>query len=174
MVDEKLVAQIRANAHNYENFSGCTQAVLLALQEGLKIGDLQSYKAATAFAGGVARRGETCGALIGAIMALGLEEGRKKKEDIQKLNDTVANAYKLADDFQHRIETEFNLKRPLPSTMCRDLQLAIYGQSWMMSEPTQRTAFLAAGGHGDIGCLKVCGIAAECAAKVVLLKREKQ
>jgi len=127
MVDENLVTQIRANAHSYENFSGCTQAVLLALQEGLKIGDLQSYKAATAFAGGVARRGETCGALIGAIMALGLEEGREKKEDINRLNDTVTDAYKLADDFQHRLETEFTLKRQLPSTICRDIQLAIYG-----------------------------------------------
>ncbi|MBM3292411.1 C_GCAxxG_C_C family protein [Candidatus Bathyarchaeota archaeon] len=172
MTNEELIKEIRAKAHNYENFSGCSQAVLLALQEGLNLGDLQSYKAATAFAGGVARRGETCGALIGALMALGIYEGREKKEDSQKLNSTVADAYQICEDFQTQLAQEFKLTQPLQSTLCKDLQKALYGQSWILSDPAQRSAFIAAGGHGDEGCLKVCGIAAEITAKKILTKNK--
>ena len=171
MVDEKRVAEIRAKAHGYENFSGCSQAVVLALQEGLSIGNADSYRAATAFAGGVARRGETCGALIGALMAVGLEEGRSRKEDLDKLNGTVGDAHAVADEFQRRIAEEFNLKKPLSSTLCRDIHAALFGRTWNLYDPAGRTAFIAAGGHGDDGCLKVCGIAAECAARAVLARR---
>ena len=78
MVDEELVAEIRRKAHAYDSHSGCSQAVLLALQEGLGIGDAESFRSATALSGGVARRGETCGALLGSLMALGLMAGREQ------------------------------------------------------------------------------------------------
>ena len=81
MVDVNLVREIRRKAHGYDEYSGCSQAVLLALQEGLGVGDLESFKAATVLSGGVARRGETCGALLGALMALGLVRGRESIED---------------------------------------------------------------------------------------------
>ena len=172
MNKDSKIKEVRAKAHNYENFSGCSQAVLLALQEDLNLGNLETYKAATAFAGGVARRGETCGALIGALMALGIYEGREKKEDTGKLNETVNDAYEVCEEFQHRIEKEYNLKKQLPSTLCRDIQRSIYGQSWVLTDPTQRTAFIAAGGHRDEGCLKVCGIAAEIIAERILNKEK--
>ena len=174
MIDESLVKQIRAKAHSYENFSGCTQAVLLALQEDLKIGDLQSYKAATAFAGGVGRRGETCGALIGALMGLGLEMGREKKEDTPKLNETVTEANIVIDQFLSKLQHEYGWSSPPPNTICRDLQQLIYGRKWKMTDLAERQSFIAAGGHSDQGCLKVCGIAAEAAAEEILRLREKQ
>ena len=173
MVDENLVKQIRAKAHSYENFSGCTQAVLLALQEELKIGDLQSYKAATAFAGGVGRRGETCGAIIGALMGLGLEMGREKKEDTPILNDTVVEANIVIDAFLSKLQHEYGWSSTPSSMMCRDLQILIYGRNWKMTDLAERQAFIAAGGHGDQGCLKVCGIAAEAAAEEILKLRDK-
>ena len=51
--------------------------MLLSLQEEFGLGDIQSFKAATVLTGGVVRRGETCGALLGALMALGLAMGRR-------------------------------------------------------------------------------------------------
>src|SRR5512143_1490180 len=104
MVDSAKVKAIRAKAHANENMSGCSQAVIAALQEGLNIGDAQSLRAATAFAGGMARRGESCGALVGALMALGLEEGREKLEDLPKLQGTVADGYALSNEFMKRLE----------------------------------------------------------------------
>ena len=75
MANEKLVEEIRRKAHGYDQYSGCSQSVILALQEGLEVGDLESFKSATVLSGGVARRGETCGALLGALMGLGLVKG---------------------------------------------------------------------------------------------------
>ncbi len=172
MVDSKKVKAIRAKAHANETMSGCSQAVVTALQEGLGIGDLQSLKAATAFAGGMARRGESCGALVGALMALGLEEGREKLEDTPILNSTVVDGIELSKEFMRRIEKEWNLKKPLRSTLCWDMQESIYGKHWNLTDPAQRTDFINSGGHGDNGCLKVCGIAAEVAAEMILKKRE--
>ncbi len=171
MVNAEKVKSIRVKAHANENMSGCSQAVLAALQEGLNIGDVQSLKAATAFAGGMARRGESCGALVGALMALGLEEGREKLEDIPKLQSTIPDGYTLSEEFMRRLEKEYAMKKPLLSTLCRDLQQAIYGRSWNLADPAQRTDFINSGGHGDAGCLKVCGIAAEVAAEMILQKR---
>ncbi len=170
MTNEKI-KEIRVKAHNYENFSGCSQAVLLALQEELNIGNTETYKAATAFAGGVTRRGETCGALIGALMALGIHEGREKKEDIAKLQSTVSDGYTLSLEFMQRLEKEYEMKTPLTSTLCRDLMKAIYGRTWNLADSTQRTDFIASGGHSDHGCLKVCGIAAEVTAEMIMKKR---
>jgi C_GCAxxG_C_C family probable redox protein len=171
MANEELIKKIRSKAHSNENMSGCSQAVLSALQEELGIGDTNSLKAATAFAGGMARRGESCGALVGALMALGVEEGREKLEDLPKLQSTTADAYNLSLEFMSRIEKEYNLKKPMNSTLCCDLQQAIYGRSWRLSDPAQRSDFIASGGHGEDGCLKVCGIAAEVAAEMILSKR---
>ena len=49
-----------------------------------------------------------------------------------------------------------------------EIQRRIYGQSYILKYPEQRDAFLKAGGHGDQGCYKVCGIAAEVTAKKLM------
>jgi len=61
MVD---IEAIGAKALEYDKYSGCSQSVLLALQEAFDVGDQESFRAATVLSGGVARRGETCGALL--------------------------------------------------------------------------------------------------------------
>jgi len=170
-IDYNKVKKIRAKAHSNEVMSGCSQAVIAALQEGLEIGDKASLMAATAFAGGIARRGETCGALVAALMALGVEEGRETLEDFPKLQSTVSDAHTLSTEFMKRLDKEFKTKTPLGSTLCRDMQKVIYGRSWNLADPVQRQNFIDSGGHGDEGCLKVCGIAAEVAAEMILAKR---
>jgi C_GCAxxG_C_C family probable redox protein len=168
MVDAVLVKEIRRRAHFYDKYSGCSQSVLLALQEGLGVGDLESFRAATVLSGGVARRGETCGALLGALMAVGLVDGRSRMPDTPAYAAACAEADEIANEFQRRVEKEFGLKEPLKSTICWDIQRGIYGRSYDLRDTTQREAFYACGGHGDDGCPKVCGIAAEVAAKRLL------
>ncbi|KON29200.1 hypothetical protein AC482_07135 [miscellaneous Crenarchaeota group-15 archaeon DG-45] len=168
MVDEKRVEGIRRRAHVYDQYSGCSQSVLLALQEGLGIGSRESFKSATVLSGGVARRGETCGALLGALMALGLVSGRESMEDTDRYAQAVGVADEICDGFQRRLEAEFGFAEPLGSTLCRDIQARIYGRSFDLRDPDQREAFLAAGGHSDEGCYRVCGVAAEVAAERLL------
>ena len=167
-LDEKLVKEIRRKAHGYDQHSGCSQSVLLALQEGLDIGCKESFKAATVLSGGVARRGETCGALLGALMGLGLVSGREKIEDTPQYVYAMGIGNEISDEFQRRLEAEFGFSEPLESTICREIQTRIYGRSFDLRDPPQRDAFLDAGGHSDEGCYKVCGIAAEVAAERLL------
>ncbi len=139
MVDEELVAEIRRKAHAYDSHSGCSQAVLLALQEGLGIGDAESFRSATVLSGGIARRGETCGALLGSLMALGLMAGREQMEDRPSYVRATGIGDQICDEFQEKLR-----------------------------EREDYEAFLEAGGHSDEGCYKVCGIAAEVAAARLL------
>ncbi|OGD58340.1 hypothetical protein A3K78_09785 [Candidatus Bathyarchaeota archaeon RBG_13_52_12] len=169
-MDEALIKEIRRRAHFYDRYSGCSQAVLLALQEGLAIGNTESFSAATVLSGGVSRRGETCGALLGALMALGLVDGRSRMYDTPVYAAACIEGDEIANEFQRRVETEFNFKEPLKTTLCRDIQWGIYGRSFDLRDNEQRNNFYAYGGHGDNGCLKVCGIAAEVAAERLLPK----
>lgn len=170
MVDDVLVKEIGRRALFYDKYSGCSQSVLLALQEGLGVGDRESFRAATVLSGGVARRGETCGALLGALMAIGLVEGRSRMPDTPVYATACAEANTMANEFQRRVEKEFKLKKPLESTICWDIQKGIYGRSYDLRDTVQREAFYACGGHGDEGCPKVCAIAAEVAAEMLLPK----
>jgi C_GCAxxG_C_C family probable redox protein len=173
MANDLAIKRMRTRALEYDKFSGCSQSVLLALQEGLDLGNLESFRAATVLSGGVSRRGETCGALLGALMALGLVEGRSKMPDTPVYAAACADGDKLATEFQRRVEKEFKLKEPLKSTICWEIQRAIYGKSFDLRDTAQREEFYACGGHGDEGCPKVCGIAAEVAAEMLLPKAKK-
>ncbi len=168
MSGENLTKKIRRKAHEYDQYSGCSQSVLLALQEEMGVGDVQSFKAATVLSGGVARRGETCGALLGALMALGLVKGREKIEETEAYVQATAIADEICDDFQLRLAEEFEFDEPLRSTLCKEIQEKIYGRSFDIRDPIERDAFLNAGGHSDEGCYKVCGVAAEVAAERLL------
>jgi len=159
--------QVGRRALEYDKLSGCSQSVLLALQEAFGIGDHMSFKAATTLSGGVARRGETCGALLGGLLALGLVRGREDIRDTQAYRDAMVPANEVVDEFKARLRREFGFKKPLESTICRDIQRSIYGRGYDLSKPEDYKAFLDAGGHGDLGCPKVCAVAAEVAAEKI-------
>jgi len=58
----------------------CSEAVLLALAESMGVESELIPRIATGFAAGVARTGNLCGALSGAVMGLGLRYGRDAPE----------------------------------------------------------------------------------------------
>jgi C_GCAxxG_C_C family probable redox protein len=70
----------------------CSQAVFSAYASRLGIDDEIALRLASPFGGGVARQGDVCGAVVGALLVLGLARG----------NATVAakeETYRLAEDF---------------------------------------------------------------------------
>lgn len=166
--DKGMLKKVRNKAQKYDKFSGCSQSVLLSLQEAFSIGSLESFKAATILSGGIARRGETCGAIIGALMALGLVIGREKMEDTQQYRATMTPANELCQRFQTALKTEFQFAKELKSTLCRDIQKKLYGRAFNLNDRMEYQAFLDAGGHNEEGCPKVCGIAAQLAAEMIL------
>src|SRR5512136_28960 len=86
--------QKKAAAYFKQDYN-CAQSVLLTMQEYYTIpkSDLIP-KIATAFGGGIGRRGSLCGALTGAIMAIGLKHGTDKTVLIEK-----EKAYQIALKF---------------------------------------------------------------------------
>jgi hypothetical protein len=130
----------------------------------LGIGNNESFRAASALAGGVARQGETCGAVIGALSALGLMTGRARIEDVAVSRAAMEAGAGLRGKIIEAMNSEFGFKPGLESTLCRQVQLRVFGRSFDLSNKDDYQAFLAVGGHGDSGCPKVCEVAARVAA----------
>jgi len=103
----------KAAYDNNRAYEGCARCVLHALQTHLNImGDEKAFTAAfkssTALSAGVARKGETCGALIGALMAVGLEKGTERLDDFEGYVDTMS----AASEVQGRIRNRKVLRDP--------------------------------------------------------------
>lgn len=82
-----------------EGFS-CSQAVLSAFASEFGLDLPLSLKISQPFGGGIAHLGEMCGAVSGALMAIGLKYGRTKAEDIQAREKTYRAVRKFLDRFE--------------------------------------------------------------------------
>jgi Putative redox-active protein (C_GCAxxG_C_C). len=165
---EFITEKVKRAAHEYDRYSGCSQSVLLSLQEEFHIGDEQTFMSATVLSGGVARNGETCGALIGALMALNLLIGRGKIEDTERYVAAMGPSIELINRFKEELKNQLGFKEPLETTLCKEIQGKLYGRSFNMLDEKDYQAFIDAGGHSDGGCLEVCAIAAQVAAEKIL------
>lgn len=168
MINADRVERVKRKALENDFLSGCSQSVLGAIQEEFAIGNIDSFKAATVLSGGVARNGETCGAIIGALLALGLVIGRESMEDFDAYQGAMKVAIEVRDKFMEELKTQFDFQGELESTLCRHIQEKIYGRSFNLADDRDRQAFLDAGGHGEAGCPKVCGIAAQVVAERIM------
>ncbi len=166
--NKERIQRVKKNAHENDRHSGCSQGVLLALQDEFGIGSPEVFKATTVLSGGVARHGETCGALLGSLMALGLVVGREKMEDTQTYRDSMDPSADIIARYKEELKKQFGFEGELQGTLCKQIHAKIYGRAFDMTDKDDYQAFLDAGGHGDNGCLKVCGIAAEVAAEKIL------
>ncbi len=72
-----------------EGFS-CSQAVLSAFGPSLGLDRPTALKLSQPFGGGMAQRGETCGAVTGAYLVIGLKHGRVQAEDTAARDHTYA------------------------------------------------------------------------------------
>jgi len=171
MDQQAATTQAFKAAQANDHYSGCAQAVLGAVQDTLGIGNAESFRAATVLSGGVARRGETCGALLGALLALGLVIGRDDMKDTATYARAADAAQPVIEDFKEKVQTAFGLTEPLKSTLCRDIQARIFGRSFVMYDKADLQAFLAAGGHDADKCPRVCGLAAAAVTEAILSQK---
>ena len=128
------------------------------MQEKLNVGSKEVFKAGSALAAGVAKRGETCGALTGAIMAIGTLVGRERLEDKEQLQISLEVADQIYVLFKERVG----------HTLCSEIHKIRYGRTFRLYIPEESEAFHNMGGHSRKGCPEVCGIAARIAAEVIL------
>ena len=159
---EELLSRIEKEAHAYEaDFHGCSRCVLKPLQDHLNLGDDESLKASTPMAAGVAMRGETCGALLGGLMAVGMATASTDMSDTEALRDSLAAGFRLA----RKVEKAFG------TTNCTKIQTDKLGQFYSLADPEQYEAFIEAGGYKE--CSKVCVKIARMTAEFIMEYRER-
>jgi len=78
----------------------CSQAVLAAYAEQLGLDREAALKVSAAFGGGMGRMGETCGAVTGAFMVMGLKYGRTAVQDAQAHEKTTRLVREFVDRFK--------------------------------------------------------------------------
>ena len=123
MRSRERVERSKKKAHEYErDYSGCAQSVLGALQEEFGIGNKDSFKAATVLSGGIARQGDTCGAIVGALSALGLVSGRERIEDTEAYKAAMESSTKVCAKFREELKNQFGFEGELKSTLCRHIR----------------------------------------------------
>ena len=88
----------------------CSQAVLSSYSEQFGLDCNKAYKIATGFGGGM-RMGETCGAVTGAYMVLGLKYGNTTEKD----KESKAKTYKMVEEHTSRFKARNG------SVICREL-----------------------------------------------------
>jgi len=89
----------------------CAQSVLLSFADDLKFSKELAQKMAAGFGGGMGKQQETCGAVTGAIMVLGLLKGEEVNNNDELKTATYGSVKELSRDFVAAFKT----------TQCREL-----------------------------------------------------
>jgi len=126
-----------------QQYFHCSQAVLAVGQEKLGKGNEDLIRAMAPFGGGFGATGEVCGAVAGALAALGLKYGRGKKDERED-----PRMWAEAREYMKRFCAECGNG----SVYCRD----IAGVDWTDAEATKQ--FYRSDRLKD--CIRMCGDAA--------------
>ena len=160
----RLADEVYRRAYDYERDCGCCpQCVLAAIFDVLGVGSDEVFKASHALAGGGGLTATgTCGALLGAVMAVSGEYGRKRADFH---SGPCMESYQLGRRAIDQFVREFG------SPLCADVQTKMMGRSFNMWDPKDFREFENAGGHTD-KCTAVAGVAARIAAEILLEDRD--
>jgi C_GCAxxG_C_C family probable redox protein len=111
----------------------CAQTSFVSLQQQFGLDGSTITKALTAFPG-VALRGETCGAVTGSLMALGLLYGRERLDDAAGFTAALRVARRFCRQFE----------KELGSTMCGDILESEFGKRYNLADPAESAEWMAA------------------------------
>ncbi|MBN1992041.1 MAG: C_GCAxxG_C_C family protein [Anaerolineae bacterium] len=89
----------------FEKGYSCSQAVFSAYAEQLGLDMETALRIAGGVGGGMGRTGQTCGAVTGAIMAIGLKYGAVKAADTETKEKVYALVKEFSDRFRFRNES---------------------------------------------------------------------
>ncbi len=90
-----------AEAQNlFDEGYACSQSVLLAFADHFKLDKTTAKRISATFGGGMGRLRETCGAVTGGFMVMGLAFGNEEPKDM----DTKLNSYKKVRELNKLVE----------------------------------------------------------------------
>lgn len=150
MLDQKVDQYMQRSLH-------CAQSSFMALREQFGLEGDQVFRALTPLPG-IAERGETCGAVTGSLMALGLIYGR----DIQQMDDWDRYRASLvpAGSFCDRFEKEYG------TILCHKVQEGEFGRCYRLTNPEELQDFQNDGATEK--CSAVVRSAVHMAAEIIL------
>jgi C_GCAxxG_C_C family probable redox protein len=105
------MSKVENAVHIFRNGFNCSQAVFSAYSEQLGLNQETALKIACPFGAGIGRTAETCGAVTGAYMLIGLKYGKSKPED----NEAKEKSYALVKEFNEKF------KELHGSILCKEL-----------------------------------------------------
>jgi len=97
----------------FDSNLSCSQAVLGVFSKEFDLPHETAMKLASTFGGGMVGTGETCGAITGAMMVIGLKYGRVLPEDFEAKEKTYEITKELFQSFTCKYK----------SLLCRELRL---------------------------------------------------
>jgi C_GCAxxG_C_C family probable redox protein len=136
----------------------CAQTSFVVLKEEFDFEGDQILRALTPFPG-IALRGETCGAVIGSLMALGLEFGRDDLSDFRGYIGSLPSARR----FCKRFEEENG------STDCAMILEEKLGRTYDLADKTEAFEYATSG--GPEACSEVVASAVQIASELIMKKR---
>ena len=150
MLDQKVDDYMQLSHH-------CAQSSFMALKEQFGLKGEQVIKALTPMPG-IAERGETCGAITGPLMAMGLIYGRDLHhlDDWDKYQESLIPTGHFCDEF----EKEFG------TTLCKEVQEVKFGRCFRLTDPGELQEFQNAGATDK--CSEVVRKAVHMAAEIIL------
>jgi C_GCAxxG_C_C family probable redox protein len=87
----------------FQNSYNCSQSVLSVFSKELGLSNDLALKLASPFGAGICRTQQTCGAVTGALMAIGLKHGKGE----HGTDDDKAKAYALSNRFMDTFQEKF-------------------------------------------------------------------
>jgi C_GCAxxG_C_C family probable redox protein len=155
---EEILKELEAKVDKFmPMYRTCSQASFAALNEQFGLKADQTIPALMPFAGGIAGKGETCGAVSGSLLAMGFffesinQKGKKQ----------AVSPIKYVGTFFDRFEKEFG------STRCKEVVKHQYGRYYDFLNPEDQKLFMVESQKGS-KCTEVVKKAVLIAGDIIL------
>lgn len=128
----KISSRSEKSLHYFRNHYNCAQSVLTAFSDEVRLPEDICLRISCAFGAGMGRKQYTCGAVSGALMALGLKYGKGLEDEEEKKQYTYQKTKLFIEEFEkvHGSVTCRNLLQGLdmsnPEDMNKIKQLGLF------------------------------------------------
>lgn len=153
--EDRLSELTQKVINTLDRSKNCAQTSFSVLQEEFNLDGGQILKALTPFPG-IALRGETCGAVIGCLMAIGLDYGRDDLDDWKGYLASLPPSRRFCRSFEEEHS----------STACADILETKLGRRYDLANLVDAVRYAAAGGKKTCG--KVIASAVQIAAEIIV------
>lgn len=155
--EDRLGALAQKAKDTLARSGNCAQTSFAVLQEAFDLEGREILKALTPFPG-IALRGETCGAVVGCLMALGVVFGRDQLDDWKGYTASLPPARRFCQRFEEAHG----------STSCVSILEAKLGRRFNLADSAEAAEYIAAGGAQTCG--EVVASAVQIAAEAIMRK----